>query len=246
MERSPLIQCNQLAASISSPANSDINLDLATSSASIVSIIGPDFRGKTAWLKIIGGIEEPASGELYLLGKNVDDFTYADWVEARKKIAYLPLEPSLLSAASVLQNTMLPALYHDMYTANEAKEQAMVLLDQLAADCDINILPAYLRKDQRFRVALARALILRPKVMLLDNPFSLMDIEAANSLKQFLINRVKQDNLLLILITHDIKFALKHSDQILFIGENQIYNLNGNEIGSCSISEINDYLSRAM
>ena len=138
---------------------------------------------------------------------------------------------------------MLPAIYHDIGTTSDIKHRALALLEEIDVKCDITLLPAYLRKDQRFRIAVARALILNPKALLLDNPFAPFDLTATNRFKRFLLNRVKTGNLLVIMVTHDIKFALKHSDQIIFMAENRIYQFNHkNDIHSCDIPEVREYL----
>lgn len=244
MENHNLIQCNRLIADIPNSGDPEFNLNLSAKAGTIISVIGSGHTGKKDWLKTIGGVSEPVSGELCLLGKNTENFTRSDWVKTRTQIAYLQSDTSILSAANALQNVMLPAMYHDLGTASEIKDQALSLLDEIAVECDLEILPAYLRKDQRFKIAVARALMLKPRALLLDNPFSVLDLEAANNLNKFLLNRVRYTDLLLILVTHDIKYALRYSDQIIFIGEH-IHTLDKKDFTSCDIEEVNEYLNKA-
>lgn len=245
MENHNLIQCNQLIADVPNSGDPEFNLNFSAKAGTIISIIGPGHKGKTDWLKTIGGVNEAISGELHLLGKNTENFTRSDWVKTRTQIAYLKSDTSILSAANALQNVMLPAMYHNLGTASEIKDQALSLLAEIATNCNIEVLPAYLRKDQRFKIAVARALILKPRALLLDNPFSILDPEAASNLKEFLHNKVKHTNLLLILVTHDVKYALKYSDQIIFIGEH-IHTLDRKSFTSCDIAEVSEYLDKAI
>lgn len=246
METTALIECRQLVAAIDDNHKSADTLDFSAPAGSIVTIIGPDHTGKSNWLKTIAGIEPPVCGELRLFGKNTEDFRRADWVQARTGIAYVNTDTTILSAANALQNVMLPAVYHNMGDAQAIKQKALDLLDETTSNCDYEILPAYLRKDQRFRIAIARALILEPKVLMLDKPFTALDQSTASKLKQFLLGRVRDHQLLLIIVTHDIKFALRHSNQIIFMSSKQIHQFEGAEhINSSEIPEVRNFLETA-
>ena len=145
--------------------------------------------------------------------------------------------------ANALQNIILPGVYHQRGPAPELRERAVALVEEMQVDCELELLPAYLRKDQRFRIAVARAMLLEPRALLLDNPFSPLDLTASNSFKRFLLNRVRKHGLLLMLVSYDIKFALQHSDQIIFTTEDHVYLFNAaNDIQSCDVPEIRQFL----
>ena len=244
MEASALIHCEQIIADTHAGDYTGNALDFNAYAGTVVTIIGPGHTGKSGWLQTITGVTQPLSGSLSLLGKNIELFEQQDWVRARTQLAYIQSNTTILSAANALQNVMLPAIYHNIGSAAEIKHRAINLLDEIDVKCDLTLLPAYLRMDQRFRIAIARALILSPQALVLDNPFVPLDLTAANKFKRFLLNRVKSDNLLLIMVTHDIKFALKHSDQIIFMAENQIHLFNKtNDINACDIPTVRDYLN---
>ena len=243
MELSTPIRCEQLQAQPSITQNSQNSLNLSAASGSVINIIGPGHTGKSDWLKAISGIDELQSGELWLLDKNVRDFNANDWVHARTQLAYVHAETSLLSAANTLQNMMLPAVYHNLGSTDDIKQRALHILDEIDITCDLSILPAYLRKDQRYRIAVARALMLQPQALILDDPFSQLDLTAAKQFRRFLIDKVRLHNLLLITVTHDIKFALRYSDQILFMTEDKIYQFDKlNNISSSNMPEIQTFI----
>jgi ABC-type transporter Mla maintaining outer membrane lipid asymmetry ATPase subunit MlaF len=244
METTPLIHCDQIIAEIHVGDYTGNALDFNAYAGTVICIIGSGHTGKSDWLQTISGVVQPVSGSLSLLGKNTKEFQQQDWVRARTQLAYVQSDTTILSAANAVQNIMLPAIYHDLGSAPDIRDKAINLLEEIDVKCDLTLLPAYLRKDQCYRIAIARALILRPKALLLDNPFVPLDLTAANKFKRFLLNRVKTDNLLLMMVTHDIKFALKYSDQIVFMAENQIYQFDKtNNIQSCDIPEVRDYLN---
>jgi ABC-type transporter Mla maintaining outer membrane lipid asymmetry ATPase subunit MlaF len=244
MENPPLIHCDQIIAKTHAGNYIGNALDFSAHAGTFTSIIGPGHTGKSDWLQTIAGVVQPITGSLSLLGKDTETFDQPDWVRARTKIAYVQSDTTILSAANAMQNIMLPAIYHDLGSKPDIKDQATRLLEELDVKCDLTSLPAYLRKDQRFRIAIARALILSPQALLLDNPFGPLDLTATNKFKRFLLNRVKRDNLLLMMVTHDIKFAIKHSDQIVFMAGDHIYQFNEtNDINTCDIPVVRDYLN---
>jgi ABC-type transporter Mla maintaining outer membrane lipid asymmetry ATPase subunit MlaF len=244
MDTAALIQCEQIIAERHIGDYTGNALDFNAHAGTVVSIIGPGHTGKSSWLQAISGVTQPVSGTLRLLGKDTESFEQNDWVYARTQLGYVRSDTAILSAANALQNIMLPAIYHEMGSASSIREKALNLLDELDVKCDITLLPAYLRKDQCYKIAIARALILEPKALVLDHPFLLLDINAAGKFRRYLLDRVKNDNLLLMTVTHDSKFALKDSDQILFIAEDRIYQFNEtNDIHDCDIPVVKNYLN---
>ena len=216
-----LIQAEQLTPALTAFEYEGNALDIAIRRGEIVSLIGPDYSGKSDWLRTLTGVNTPRSGVLHLLGKTVDSFTRADWVETRKQLAYVKSDNTILSAANALQNVMLPASYHHVADSKTLRTRATRLLTELGI-FDLISLPAFLRKDQRFRIAIARALILQPAALALDNPFVMLDAIAAETLQHYLIRRVQEQNMALLILTHNIEFALKVSDQILFITPSEV------------------------
>jgi len=246
METSTIIQCKQLVADTKDFEYLGNPLDMDANLGTMINMLGPDYSGKSDWLKTITGVIEPASGELYISQKNTDDMTRDDWVRARTKIAYVSSEAALLSAASAIQNILMPARYHNIGSPSEIRNKALQLLNDIDVDCNHNALPAYLRKDQRFKIAVARALILDPQVLILDNPFTLLDLSATVNFKAFLLDLVKNSNMLLIMATHDVNFAINNSDQLLFVTRDHIHKFGqGENIRHSEILEIRDYLDKS-
>lgn len=239
MENCPLIHCEQLHAN-----NTKGELNLKAYAGNIISIIGSNHDSNTNWLKTIGAIIEAKSGRLYLTGKEPTQFNQEEWVRARTQFAYVHADTAILSAANALQNLMLPAMYHQTGDRDEIKNNAQELLHDIQAGENLELLPAYLKKEQRYKIAVARALMLKPQALLLDSPFTALELSSIDPFKQFLLNQVRDKNLLLILVTHDVKFALKYSNQILYISEQQMLQFDkSHRIQDCNDTEVRDYLS---
>ncbi|MCW8829989.1 MAG: ATP-binding cassette domain-containing protein [Gammaproteobacteria bacterium] len=244
MEGTALIHCEQLSIDSDEHLTTERKLNLTASAGSVVSIIGPNHDDNARCLHAIGGISNTKSGQLYLAGRENMQFEKKDWVQARCQFAYVHANTTILSAANALQNLMLPAMYHKTGAADELMVKAQQLLKDIRAGDNLEQLPAFLEKEQRFKIAVARALMINPKALLIDSPFTSLELTSIKPFKQFLLNRVRDHNLLLILVTHDSKFALKHSDQIIYVSENRILQFDQNHrIQDCDDPEVCEYLA---
>jgi len=239
----PLLHCENLTLDSDLNFASSKTINLEARAGEIISIIGPARESKSYWLQTIGGIMEAGSGQLLISNKNTQQFDKDDWVRARREFAYLHADTAILSAANALQNLMLPAMYHKIGPAEDLRIKAQLLLTEIEAGENLELLPAYLDKEQRYKIATARALMLNPKALLIENPFRSLEHASVKAFQQFLLNRVKNQNMLLILVTHNIKFALKHSDQIIYVSDQTMLQFDrDNQIQHCNIQEVRDYL----
>ena len=223
MENTTLIQCKHLTPDFENEVYAGNALELNFNAGTLVTMLGSNHSEKSTWLRTIAGLSIPASGRVIIEGKNIDDMDKYAWTQYRKKYAYIHSDTEILSAANAVQNVILPAKYHNISDIVTIKNKALKLLDEIEVDCDYNVLPAYLRREQRLKIAIARALILEPVALILDNPFSSFDKITRTKFQQFLISRVKNHNTLIIIKTHETEFALENSDQILFATNNKIH-----------------------
>ena len=243
MSNSPLIHCENAIAHIEGFRYEGESLNFTANAGEIINIIGPDYSGKSAWIRMISGKEPATSGDVSIFGKNLYSYNRADWIYLRMNAAYLETDTALLSAANSLQNVMIPAIYHATEKATDVMKRAQRLISEISPDTYPYVLPALIRKDQRYKIAVARALILQPQAIILDSPFDLLDVATAAKFKTFLLNYSKQNNVLIIIVSHDIQFALRHSDKILFVSKNHIEPFhNVADLHSSDNTEINEFL----
>ena len=236
----PLIHCDQLV--LDNEIKDELNLTAHT--GSIISIIGPDQDNKSDCLETISDVVAAESGHLYLNGIENTKLNKDDWIHMRTQFAYIHANTAILSAANAIQNLMLPAIYHKTGERDVLINRAQQLLTDINAGDDLELLPAHLKPEQRFKIAVARALMLNPRALLLNSPFTALELPSIKPFQQFLLNRVRDQNLLLILVTHDIKFALKHSDQIIYVSEKRMLQFDkNNRIQDCDNAEVSDYLA---
>jgi ABC-type transporter Mla maintaining outer membrane lipid asymmetry ATPase subunit MlaF len=211
----------------------------------IISVLGPDYSGKTEWLRTFAGLSEPVDGEVFSGTLSSHCQNREQWQQLRRRLAYVSAETSLLSAANGLANVMLPAKYHQLDETSALCDKALALMTELDVQHQQNALPAFMRRDQCYRLALARALMLDPAVLVLDDPFAHSDSAGSYQLKQFLLARAKKHETALLIMSHDVEFSLKHAQQILFVSREQVYCFDSAEQFSGSqIASIREYLDK--
>jgi len=222
-------------------------LDFELVAGEVTSIIGPNYSGKGNWIRTICGLEDPSSGELFIKGINTAELSADDWTMTRIKVAYLHEDTALLSAVNGLVNVLLPALYHKLdkkFKKHMLTEKALVLLDKIDPEINLDDLPAYITKEHRYKIAIARALLLQPDVLALNNPFAHFNSDSKHQFQSFLKNQVK-NGLSLLLATHDIPYALDISDRIIFANRENLYYFNSTQaVLNCDNPEVSEFINR--
>ena len=220
-------------------------LDLNIAGGEVISIIGPQYSGKSHWLKTICGLQQQLSGNITIHGIDTLHLSEEDWAMTRMKVAYLHADTALMSAANGLDNVLAPALYHQLDTTLKNKaltEKALKLLKEIDPELNLQDLPAYLSRQQRFKIAVARVLLLDPDVLVLDKPFTHFDHHSKRQFQQYLVDKVN-NGLSLLLLSDDVQYALNTSDRIIFVDRENLYHFNSKQaIFNCDIAIVNDYL----
>lgn len=183
------------------------------------AIIGKSGSGKSTLLHILGGLDRPSSGRMYLEGEDVfsrtdDEITLI----RRRRIGFVFQSFNLLPEHSVLENILMPAHL-------DSKEPSRELLDEILASLDIkdklNSYPDELSGGQRQRVAIARALVTRPAIILADEPTGNLDEETGDEVIRLLKDLAGRFNQTIVMVTHDMDIA-KEADRIITIEKGQI------------------------
>lgn len=195
MQNEAIIQCRQLIPGELPFEYHGEALDFEIGKGEVISIIGPDYSGKGNWLRTICGLEHQLSGSVQIKGINTLNISEDDWTLTRRKVAYLHEDIALLSAANGLDNVLAPAIYHQLDKNTEKgllAESALELLEEIDPDINLDDLPAYITKDHQFKIAVARALLLEPEVLALNNPFAHFNPDSKHKFKDFLKTRSKK------------------------------------------------------
>ena len=195
------------------------NISFSVEKGEFVAIIGASGSGKSTLLHLIGGVDRPTSGKVYIDGKDI--YTLNDdnlAIFRRRQVGLIYPFYNLIPVLSVSENITLPTKL-DGRKVNEAKLND--LLKTLGLEKRRNNLPNQLSGGQQQRVSIARAMMNEPALMLADEPTGNLDSKASEEIISLLRLSNKKYNQTVIIITHDEKIALE-ADRIITIDDGRI------------------------
>lgn len=183
-----------------------------------VVVLGRSGTGKSVLIKIVCGLLKPDSGEVNVLGKEVERLTGKQLQELRLQIGFSFQNSALYDSMTVKENLAFPLVRHAKHLSRkEVQEQIERVLNEVGLVQTINQMPSELSGGQRKRIGIARTLILRPKIMLYDEPTSGLDPITSIEINN-LINQVKHNfNTTSIIITHDLTCAKTTGDTVAML-----------------------------
>ena len=185
----------------------DVSLSLKRGDA--VSIMGPSGSGKSSFLYVVGGLEPPTSGTVTLDGQNPFTMPERELAAFRnRQIGFIFQDHCLLPQLTVLENVLTPTLVAAGGDANYS-ERARLLLDTVGLTARSEHRPAELSGGEKQRVALARALIRQPLLLLCDEPTGNLDHNSALTVAELLLELHRQQETILIVVTHSAELAAK-------------------------------------
>jgi putative ABC transport system ATP-binding protein len=171
-----------------------------------VAVVGRSGSGKTTMLDLLGLLLKPTSGSLLIDG--VDTTKLGDRERARmraRKVGFVFQEYNLLSGLNVLENVMLPRRY--IHDGNDGSARARELIERVGLSDRIKHRPTELSGGQMQRVAIARSMVNRPSLILLDEPTGAVDTETAQQLVDLLKQLNAEEKVTIVLVTHDLDIA---------------------------------------
>ena len=197
------------------------NVNLSIESGDIYGIIGMSGAGKSTLVRCINFLEVPTKGRVLINGKSLGDYTSRELRKQREDIGMIFQHFNLLMQKNVLENVCFP-LYIQGKSKKDAKKRAKELLDIVGLGDRTGAFPAQLSGGQKQRVALARTMVMKPKILLLDEPLSALDGVIKESIKSIIKEIAREFSLTTIIVTHDPEEALTLSDKVLIINDGEI------------------------
>lgn len=195
-------------------AVSDVNLSI--NPGEFVAVVGPSGSGKTTLLRMIAGLESPNSGDIL-----VDSQSIRDRPPRLRNLALVFQDPALLPHLSVEQNIAF-SLHRQELRRDEIRSRIHICSRELDINHLLNRAPAELSGGERRRVALARALVRLPRILLLDEPLSNLDGPLAIATRDLIVRIARDHALTTLLVTHDQADALAVGDRIVVMNEGRI------------------------
>lgn len=197
------------------------NVSLTVLRGEFVSIVGQSGAGKTTLLQIIGTLDKPDVGKVYLHGSSVFDMKEVEVSAFRNRhIGFVFQFHQLLPEFTALENVMMPALIAKK-TKVEAERSAQELIDFLGLSDRMEHKPSELSGGERQRIAVARALVNKPDVLLADEPSGSLDTKNKAELHRLFLKLRDELNQTLVVVTHDMDMA-NVSDRVLKMADGQI------------------------
>jgi len=194
-------------------------IDLIIHSGEKVAVVGKSGSGKTSLIMLMGGLEKPTSGEIIFDQQAISSFNEDELADIRKKKIGIVFQSFyLIPNYTALENV---SLILEINHVENAKQKAKELLTQFGLENRLHHFPTQLSGGEQQRVAIARSMAVRPKLILADEPTGNLDSENSDMISNLLFEYADKNNSSLILVTHDLKFAEK-CDRIIRIEDGQI------------------------
>lgn len=194
------------------------DVSLTVNDGEVVVILGPSGSGKTTFLRCINLLERPDQGLLNLNG-TVVDLSHANRkqiLDIRRKTAFVFQNYGLFAHMTALQNVMEGLVQVQKVPKEEARKRALEALEWVGIADKIDYYPSQLSGGQQQRVGIARALALKPEVILFDEPTSALDPELVGDTLQ-VIKNVAQTGITMVIVTHEMSFAEEVADKVVFM-----------------------------
>ncbi|WP_065571153.1 amino acid ABC transporter ATP-binding protein [Microbacterium oleivorans] len=196
------------------------DIDLSVNRGEVVVVVGPSGSGKSTLCRTINRLETITSGSITIDGADLPAEGKA-LAALRADVGMVFQSFNLFSHLTILENVTLGPIRVKGMKKADADKLARELLDRVGVGHQADKLPAQLSGGQQQRVAIARALAMKPKVMLFDEPTSALDPEMINEVLDVMVG-LAQDGMTMIVVTHEMGFARKAADRVVFMADGLI------------------------
>ena len=202
------------------PVLKDVSLQIEE--GEYVAIMGPSGSGKTTLMNIVGCLDLPTSGTYILDGRPVSELKEKELTKVRRDtIGFVFQNFQLMPRESALDNVCLPLIYAGV-SKKDRRQMGMEALERVGLSDRADFKPTQLSGGQKQRVALARTMVMKPKILLLDEPLSALDGVIKESIKERIKKIAREYQLTTIIVTHDPEEALTLSDKVLILNKGGI------------------------
>ncbi|MEO8544417.1 MAG: amino acid ABC transporter ATP-binding protein [Burkholderiaceae bacterium] len=195
----------------------DINLHVAP--GEVVVVCGPSGSGKSTLIRCVNGLEQFQNGSLVVDGTSISDASQLR--RLRMELGFVFQQFNLYPHMSALDNVALAPIHVRRMSRADALARSRAQLERVGLGDKFDALPNQLSGGQQQRVAIARSLAMQPKIMLFDEPTSALDPEMINEVLDVMV-QLAGEGMTMIVVTHEMGFARKVADRVVFMDKGQI------------------------
>ncbi len=196
-------------------------IDFLVEENQVVSLIGPSGSGKSTLLRCLNGLEEATEGHIFIDNSDITDKNL-NINKFRENVGMVFQSFNLFPHLSVIENITLAPVSLKKLEKKEAEELALELLDQVGLREKAYVYPNSLSGGQKQSVAIARALAMKPKIMLFDEPTSALDPEMVGEVLAVMKNLAIKHGMTMVVVTHEMGFAREVCDKVVFMADGYI------------------------
>lgn len=199
-------------------------IDLTVAPGETLAVLGRSGSGKSVLLKLIIGLQKPDGGSIQIHGQEIAKLPFEELNRVRKKMGFLFQDAALYDSLTLEENVAFPLRRHNRMPPAEQKNRSRELLTQvgMAETRDMRKLPSQISGGMRKRVGLARALVMEPDIMLLDEPTAGLDPITAAEIEELILRLQETHRMASIVVTHDLRGAKAVADRVSLLHEGNI------------------------
>jgi ABC-type Fe3+/spermidine/putrescine transport system ATPase subunit len=198
-----------------------LNLNqLSVRKGEIISIVGPSGTGKSTLLRLVAGLEKADTGEIMIDGEHLTNVP-----PQQRPVVYMFQESLLFPHMNVLENVAF-GLKMAKVSKNKRYNKSKEMMKRVGLEGLESRFPHEISGGQKQRAALARSLIVHPKVLLLDEPFSSLDTELRKETRRWIKHLLKSENITVLFVTHDLEEAMALGDRVAVLNEGKLQQLD--------------------
>lgn len=219
-------------------------VDLAIREGEIFTLLGGSGTGKSVMLKHMVGLLRPDAGRIRIQGRDVTALAERDWVEVRQGIGFVFQGAALFDSLSVLENVAYGLREHLTMSEAEVRERVAECLSAVGLEGIEDRMPAALSGGMRKRVGVARAIALRPRAILYDEPTTGLDPANSRRIGRLIQQLRRELSVTSVIVTHDLDLCFTISDRVGLLGAGRLVAVGTpDEIRASAVPEVRDFLA---
>jgi phospholipid/cholesterol/gamma-HCH transport system ATP-binding protein len=195
---------------------------LAFPRAQTTVVMGPSGCGKSVLLKHLVRLERPDRGEVWFGGTRIDPLRERELSDVRRRIGFLFQQGALFDSLTVGENVAFPLIEHGLTRDGARDPRVLQVLRMVGLEEKIRQMPADLSGGQRKRIALARAIVLQPEVVLYDEPTTGLDPITSDVINELILKLADELGITSVVVTHDLTSAFKVADRMVMLHEGRV------------------------